>query len=322
MGNNIKPWYLTQNRQYRLEKFKYIENEEDHRLKNANSFPTQYKWSFGVSINEQNIYRNRYINIMPYEYNRVKLNVIEGNDYINASHIHLNIVGQSTKQSHYIATQGPTKRTWMQFWQMCYQQCPGTDIVIVMVTPLSENGKIKCHNYWPRNGSFEITRDQYPGGIDDLSLFSTGLNVEFLSEKQESYYKVTELLIRPNNLNYPSKKVHHFYFESWRDMCKPDQIIPAITLSQHSHSITSKENPIIVHCSAGVGRTGTFIALDHFLHNISEFKSQEFIYNHERDIIEEIVLQLRLQRLKMVQMYDQYSFIYDAINLTIERPSM
>lgn len=314
------------------EKFQFIQIQEDERLRDATIKTIDSRWSLGVSVLERNDSRNRYVNIMPYERNRVKLDVIKGNDYINASYVKINVPGQSISPGYYIATQGPTKKTWGQFWQMCYHSCSHENIVIVMVTPLKEHGRAKCFPYWPTGEDNENSSDhvrvspkeQYPGGQSDLSCFEDELEVICEDSRRiEDYYTLTTHKIKPRNPSTgPAKMVHHFYFDQWKDMSKPEEIVPIMKLCEHSHRLNSPGNPIIVHCSAGVGRSGTFITLDHLIHDTADFKlslgtistegSRVPIEHYNHDLIEQIVLQLRSQRLKMVQMIDQYMFIYHA----------
>lgn len=322
------PWYLNQSDQELKRKFNSIQGEEDKRLREATTdLANESRWSLGVSIQPQNDFRNRYVNIMPYERNRVHLNVAKGNDYINASHVKVDVPDQSLSAGYYIATQGPTKNTSGQFWQMCYDECPGNDIVIVMVTPLVEHGREKCFPYWPLGPkSNDITRivssQQYPAdNMVDLSSFGQSLEVKYeSSERFNNQYTLTTLKLIPKDgdKSLPTKTVHHFYFDQWRDMSKPQEVIPIMELCQHSHRLNSKGNPIIVHCSAGVGRSGTFIALDHIIHDTADFHRKEECsrlepnLQYKNDLIEQIVLQLRSQRMKMVQMSDQFKFIYHA----------
>ncbi|AET40826.1 tyrosine protein phosphatase PTP1 Ecym_6455 [Eremothecium cymbalariae DBVPG len=309
-----EPWYLNQSSKNLVEKFKYIQSQEDERLREATINAVNSKWSFGTSVDLINEYRNRYVNIIPFERNRVKLDVISGNDYINASYAQVDVPGQSVKRGYYVATQGPTKRTWEQFWEMCYQQCPGTEIVIIMVTPLIEHGREKCYLYWPKedsgNDSLYIPKIQSPSNRpDDILEFETDLVLKRLKETKYPSYTKTLLSLTPGVDKYPPKRVHHFYFDKWRDMTRPDEIRPILELSRDSHRESSPGNPIIVHCSAGVGRTGTFITLDHLIHNTADF-TKTVLSNYKHDLIEQIVLQLRSQRLKMVQLLEQYEFIY------------
>ncbi|CCF58621.1 hypothetical protein KAFR_0F00240 [Kazachstania africana CBS 2517] len=316
------PWYLNQTDDELLSKFKYIQRQEDEHLREATNGTLNSRWSLGDSILQRNDYRNRYVNIMPYERTRVKLNVPRGNDYINASYVKVNVPGQSTQPGYYIATQGPTRYTWDQFWQMCYQECPYDNIVIVMVTPLVEHGREKCYRYWPTSEDrVKISPvSQYPGGESDISTFQSELKIEYVQhERVDDLYTLTEIKLSPPSGSIgPTKTVHHFYFDQWRDMSRPEEILPIMTLSQHSHALNSNGNPVIVHCSAGVGRSGTFIALDHLIHDTADFKNAldtmapAPLQDYKRDLIEQIVFQLRSQRMKMVQMKDQYIFIYNA----------
>lgn len=328
------PWYLSQSEQDLKKKFTFIQNEEDKRLRDAvNDTSKDSRWSLGVSIEPQNDFRNRYVNIMPYERNRVHLDVEEGNDYMNASYVKVEVPTQSINPGYYIATQGPTSNTWDQFWQMCYSECPWNDIVVVMVTPLVEHGREKCFSYWPmgpqvndleRNVSYK--QSPYKDRNVDVSVFEQSLKVKFeSSERFDDQYTLTTLKMIPHKRtstgggeDLPVKTVHHFYFDQWRDMRKPQEVIPIMKLCQHSHSLNSNGNPIIVHCSAGVGRSGTFIALDHLIHDTLDFhinedtQSLEPQTDYNKDLIEQIVSQLRAQRMKMVQTSDQFRFIYHA----------
>ncbi|SCU98363.1 LAMI_0F14312g1_1 [Lachancea mirantina] len=319
------PWYLKQEVPEIVDKFRFIQQQEDLRLRDATMYPEESRWSLGVSVDEKNDCRNRYVNIMPYERNRVRLQVQEGSDYINASYIKVSVPTQSLRPGHYIATQGPTKRTWQQFWQMCYQICPQDDVVVVMVTPLVEAGREKCFKYWPSNETkLHVARQQDVGDADlEKSTFPSALDVSFESVTQEDHYVVTRLRLTPEMPNLAPKTVHHFYFDQWKDMSKPDEILPILKLSRHSHSVNGAQNPIIVHCSAGVGRTGTFITLDHLFHDTYDFTQSSPLQGYKHDLIEQIILQLRTQRLKMVQMIDQYIFIYNAARwlFQMEHPS-
>lgn len=328
MKSRQVPWYLKQSDKELIEKFKFIQHQEDERLREATMETNTSRWSLGVSVLEENDSRNRYVNIMPYERNRVKLNVIDGNDYINASYVKINVPGQSLTPGYYIATQGPTKKTWDQFWQMCYQKCPNENIVVVMVTPLKEHGRVKCFPYWPTGPDSDdqmrvALKLQSPGGVKDSTSFDHDVKIEYQNSiRIENYYTLTTLKLEPQNGSGPVKTVHHFYFDQWRDMSKPEEVVPIMKLCKHSHSLNSHGNPIVVHCSAGVGRSGTFIALDHLIHDTADFKLDAEsenevatlvpVHDYKHDLIEQIVLQLRSQRLKMVQMIDQYMFIYHA----------
>ncbi|KAM3165081.1 Ptp1p [Lachancea thermotolerans] len=319
MASETVPWYLKQSAQELVSKFRFIQHQEDLRLRDATLNPAKSRWSLGSSVDESNDDRNRYVNIMPYERNRVKLRTRAGNDYINASYVKVQVPGQSVRPGHYIATQGPTQNSWPQFWQMCYQQCTGSDIVIAMVTPLVEGGRQKCFEYWPHDAAapLKIPRTQSSscsasGPESSCTTFDVDLEVHFQRSERENDYTLSTLELTPADPAFPKKTVHHFYFDRWRDMSKPDEIVPILKLSRHAHSLNSSENPMVVHCSAGVGRTGTFITLDHLFHDTLDFTAAQPVQDYSHDLVEQIVLQLRTQRLKMVQMVDQFLFIYHA----------
>lgn len=322
------PEYLKQSNREIREKFKYIQNQEDERIRDSLFYPDTTLWSFNTSLKKRNCYRNRYVNILPFERNRVKLSVEHNtNDYINASDIIVNVKNQSINEGHYIATQGPTFDTWQQFWQMCYSSCPEKNIVIVMVTPLEEGHKEKCFKYWPDSVEKEYVIDQIQDtGDNSISQFKEQLVVEHITTEnhRKQYGYVMNKMKLYGNSKDDYKNVYHFYFDHWRDMSKPEEIIPIMKLSHHSHNLNSPGNPIIVHCSAGVGRTGTFITLDHLIHDTQDFKVDNatgqlhYVKGYQHDLIEQIVMQLRNQRLKMVQMDTQYAFLYHAARYLYE----
>lgn len=214
------PWYLAQSESELAGKFGRILKLEKRHLEDGLAHRETSPWSLGVSTDEANSYRNRYSNIMPYEKSRVKLEVLHGNDYINASYVDVDVKGQSVLPGHYIATQGPTRYTWQQFWQMCYGECPGDDIVVVMVTPLIEQGREKCFPYWPQGPKYndeqrDIPRVQTAGDPNDSSEFACALNLKFEStERYDNSYTLTTLTLAPSDgSSDPPKRVHHFYFD-------------------------------------------------------------------------------------------------------------
>ncbi|KAH3901511.1 tyrosine protein phosphatase PTP1 SCDLUD_003007 [Saccharomycodes ludwigii] len=318
------PPYLCQPHNDLIEKFRYIQKQEDLRLRDATIHPETSKWKLGCSADISNNKRNRYANIMTYERNRVKLNVIDGNDYINASYVKVNIPEQSERAGLYIATQGPTLATYNQFWQMCFDKCPGKDIVIVMVTPLTEGYREKCYPYWPSQEGEEWHIPQKQSTKQgDFSEFKYGLDIKCLSVFTPSaashnlpftYTKMNLTISNQPPSNRHTKTIHHIYFDKWRDMSSPDEFEPILELSKFANGLNIQNNPIVVHCSAGVGRTGTFIALDHLVNFTKDFDVDlpDFVRDYTHDLIEQIVSQLRIQRLKMVQLLDQYTFIYNA----------
>ena len=317
------PQWLLQSDTQLNSKYRSINREEDMHISSRDT-----DWSVETSLKRINEYRNRYTNILTYDRTRVKLNVVSGNDYINASYIKLNLNqgqthGTPSKNStgYYIATQGPTHRTWGQFWQMCYHECPQDDIVIVMVTPLVEGPREKCYKYWPscEGEKMVIPKVQKPSSqLGDVSEFPYELEVECISSRRyPDGYVLTELSLGPigdETVKTGSKRVHHLYFDQWQDFGRPNEILPIANLSRHAHQLlsTSRDNPIIVHCSAGVGRSGTFITLDYLMYFIFD-RYKGIGQDEDKDLVELTVRQLRSQRMRMVQMKDQFLFVYHSL---------
>lgn len=262
--------------------------------------PRNSEWSLLSAREPRSKERNRYSNVLPWEKTRVKLPVVDSHsDYINASYIKIQ------DKVSYIACQGPLIKTTHHFWAMCYNESEvrGTDtILIVMVTPLVENGLVKCCKYWPdeETPSFDLTSLIAADGIDIPQLK--------INYKSSVAYDGNAFTLNTFELISGSKRktVYHIQYHDWTDSDRPSSIEPLCTLSKLVKEVQDKEEKEIipiVHCSAGVGRTGTFIIFDH-------------IYNKRISIsgeIEEPVLnllfQLRECRMLMVQTFSQFKFL-------------
>nr|XP_046191321.1 receptor-type tyrosine-protein phosphatase O-like isoform X2 [Oncorhynchus gorbuscha] len=230
--------------------------------------------------------KNRYTNILPYDFSRVKVIYLhndEGSDYINANYI----PGYKSPRE-YIATQGPLPETRNDFWNMILQQ---KSHIIVMLTQCNERRRVKCDHYWP---------------FTDEPVTYGEISVEMLLESESP-----EWTIRNFRLGYAdeSQDVLHLNYTSW-----PDHGVPTVnaidSILQFVHIVRQQANrtkePIVVHCSAGVGRTGTFIALDRLMQHIRE---------HEYTDILGMVSEMRSHRLSMVQTEEQYVFIHQCVLL-------
>uniref|UniRef100_A0A3Q2PCA0 Protein tyrosine phosphatase receptor type O n=1 Tax=Fundulus heteroclitus TaxID=8078 RepID=A0A3Q2PCA0_FUNHE len=230
--------------------------------------------------------KNRYTNILPYDCSRVKLISMhndEGADYINA-----NFIPGYRHSNEYIATQGPLPETRNDFWKMVLQQ---KSPIVVMLTQCNERRRVKCDHYWP---------------FTDEPVMYGDISVEMLSEEG-----APEWIIRKFRLGYADESldVLHLNYTSW-----PDHGVPTVnaieSILQFVHIVRQQANrtkdPIIVHCSAGVGRTGTFIALDRLMQHIRE---HEFV-----DILG-MVSEMRSHRVCMVQTEEQYVFIHQCVLL-------
>ncbi|KAM7344935.1 protein tyrosine phosphatase 52F isoform 2-T4 [Cochliomyia hominivorax] len=226
------------------------------------------------SASEMGYNKNRYADIFPYDKNRVILDIdADGSDYINAS-----FIDGYRRRKEYIATQGPKPESTKDFWRMVLQH---NVRVIVMVTQFREGDIIKCHEYFP--------------------LKSKSINV--VGKKKDAFdlYDRTELSVTHETFGL-KQKVVHFYFKKWPDHGCPTDPTHLITfIRKVKAEKVPSYSPIVVHCSAGVGRTGTFIGLDIIMQRLK---------NESKINIYETVKKLRFQRMKMVQTLAQYTFLY------------
>ncbi|ODV63096.1 protein-tyrosine phosphatase, partial [Ascoidea rubescens DSM 1968] len=251
-----------------------------------------------------------YQDIIPFDNNRVKLES-STNNYINASHIQLG-------ETNYIATQGPLEATAADFWQMCYQLNQPI-IVIIMLTPLQEKSTERCFKYWPDetnlNSEMYISKNNSGSINDRINLIS------FYHDESE----IDELNCLDYSKNFREKFVYQLWYDSWPDFSKPSNIDSILKISEKAKNIlncdSNDQNTLIVHCSAGVGRTGTFIALDYLINHYRDFdlnpdsscKPMTKINTFDHyDPIFEIVMKLKEQRMSMVESQSQFAFIYDA----------
>ncbi|KAJ4291010.1 tyrosine protein phosphatase 1 [Kalmusia sp. IMI 367209] len=255
--------------------------------------------------------RNRYLNVDPYQSNRVRLKVPEGlNDYINASPVELKS-SKSDKLLRYIATQGPKYDTCSHFWRMVWHET-STPAVIVMLTQTHESSREKCFPYYPQsleNPNLRLNaQDEYEDGfIHELKLAS-------LEDQEEVRAQIRELDMTSED-GSETRKIWHLLFAGWPDFLVPEgadraALLRLIHMSREKNA-DNATNPRIVHCSAGVGRSGTFIALDWLLEELGDGSLDEL--EDSEDPILGVVDTLRQQRMMMVQSEAQLAFIYDVI---------
>uniref|UniRef100_G3W1K9 protein-tyrosine-phosphatase n=1 Tax=Sarcophilus harrisii TaxID=9305 RepID=G3W1K9_SARHA len=241
----------------------------------------QFTWEH--SNLEVNKPKNRYANVIAYDHSRVILLPMEGivgSDYINA-----NYIDGYRKQNAYIATQGPLPETFGDFWRMVWEQRSAT---VVMMTKLEEKSRIKCDQYWPGRGT-----ETY--GVIQVTLLDT-IELATFCVRTFSLHK---------NGSSEKREVRQFQFTAWPDHGVPEYPTPFLAFLRRVKTCNPPDaGPIVVHCSAGVGRTGCFIVIDAMLERIKPEKTVD-IYGH--------VTLMRSQRNYMVQTEDQYSFIHDAL---------
>ncbi|XP_054161906.1 tyrosine-protein phosphatase Lar-like isoform X2 [Oppia nitens] len=241
----------------------------------------QFTWdNSNIEFNKP---KNRYANVIAYDHSRVVLQPLDnipGSDYINA-----NYCDGYRKQNAYIATQGALPETFGDFWRMVWEQ---RSAAIVMMTKLEERTRIKCDQYWPSRGT-----DTY--GVMHVTL----TNYEELA----SYCIRTFTLQRTGYVE--QREVRQFQFTAWPDHGVPDHPTPFLMFLRRIKTMNPPEaGPLIIHCSAGVGRTGCYIVIDSMLERL-KYENTIDIYGH--------VTCLRAQRNYTVQTEDQYIFIHDAV---------
>ncbi|XP_018590271.2 receptor-type tyrosine-protein phosphatase F isoform X6 [Scleropages formosus] len=241
----------------------------------------QFTWeNSNLEVNKP---KNRYANVIAYDHSRVILSSIDGvpgSDYINA-----NYIDGYRKQNAYIATQGPLPETLSDFWRMVWEQRTCT---IVMMTRLEEKSRVKCDQYWPIRGT-----ETY--GMIQVTMLDT-VELATYSVRTFALYK---------NGSSEKREVRQFQFMAWPDHGVPEYPTPILAFLRRVKACNPPDaGPMVVHCSAGVGRTGCFIVIEAMLERMKHEKSVD-IYGH--------VTCMRAQRNYMVQTEDQYIFIHEAL---------
>ncbi|XP_071875823.1 protein tyrosine phosphatase 10D isoform X5 [Bombus fervidus] len=235
--------------------------------------------------------KNRFTNILPYDHSRFKLQPVddeEGSDYINA-----NYVPGHNSPREFIVTQGPLHSTRDDFWRMVWES---NSRAIVMLTRCIEKGREKCDHYWPM--------DTHPVYYGDIC-------VTILNETHYPDWSITEFMLCRGDVK---RVIQHFHFTTWPDFGVPS---PPQTLARFVRAFRERvrpdQRPIVVHCSAGVGRSGTFITLDRIL--------QQILVSKYVDIFG-IVWAMRKERVWMVQTEQQYICIHQCLLAVLEGQDM
>eukprot|EP01114_Cavostelium_apophysatum_P018964 TRINITY_DN5977_c0_g1_i2.p1 TRINITY_DN5977_c0_g1~~TRINITY_DN5977_c0_g1_i2.p1 ORF type:complete len:983 (+),score=271.06 TRINITY_DN5977_c0_g1_i2:60-3008(+) len=236
------------------------------------------------AMEDFNMVKNRYINILPFNSTRVRLctsDAVAG-DYVNANYVHCG-------HRWYIACQAPLPTTFEDFYRMLWENnCS----IIVMLTKLEETGRLKAHNYLPQEG---------PAQVGDMI-------VEIVSEEIPSEYFVVKKLRLWLGTN--AKDITHYQFCGWPDHGVPDRDSIMEMIEVVRKATKSDNNPIAVHCSAGVGRTGTWIAINALLEDLDNAVTYGTVPTLN---IMNLLDYLRSQRGGMLTHIDQYEFCYRAL---------
>ncbi|XP_064538803.1 tyrosine-protein phosphatase 10D isoform X1 [Drosophila montana] len=231
--------------------------------------------------------KNRFTNILPYDHSRFKLQPVDdddGSDYINANYM----PGHNSPRE-FIVTQGPLHSTREEFWRMCWES---NSRAIVMLTRCFEKGREKCDQYWP---------------IDRVPIFYGDIKVQLITDTHFLDWSIAEFMV---SRNCESRIMRHFHFTTWPDFGVPEPPQSLVRFVRAFRDVIGTDmRPIIVHCSAGVGRSGTFIALDRILQHINK---SDYV-----DIFG-IVFAMRKERVFMVQTEQQYVCIHQCLLAVLE----
>ncbi|XP_039739530.1 receptor-type tyrosine-protein phosphatase V-like [Pteropus medius] len=242
-----------------------------------------------------NASKNRYPHVLPYDHSRVRLAQLQGDphsDYVNAS-----FVPGYTHPQEFIATQGPLKKTLGDFWRLVWEQQVR---IIVMLTVGMENGRVLCEHYWP---------------ADSTPVTYGHITVHLLAEEPEDEWTQREFQLQ-HTVQPQRRRVKQLQFTTWADHSVPEgpgSLLAFADLVREQARATQGPGPILVHCSAGVGRSGTFVALVRLLQQLEEEQAVD-VFN--------AVCALRLHRPLMIQTPSQYIFLHSCLlSKILEGPS-
>nr|AAC68859.1 protein tyrosine phosphatase 1 [Arabidopsis thaliana] len=253
-------------------------------------WPSELLLNSTVAMNSVNVEKNRYSDVVPFDKNRIVLNPCKDSSakgYVNASLIK---TSESESISQFIATQGPLPHTMEAFWEMVIQQhCP----IIVMLTRLVDNNRtVKCGDYFQdEDGPREF------GNISLTTKWIKTTDTSLMLRNLEVNYKETE--------DQPMS-VLHIQYPEWPDHGVPKDTVAVREILKRLYQVPPSLGPIIVHCSAGIGRTGTYCAIHNTIQRILAGDMSAL------DLAKTVAL-FRKQRIGMVQTMDQYFFCYNAI---------
>ncbi|XP_017653044.2 tyrosine-protein phosphatase non-receptor type 12 isoform X2 [Nannospalax galili] len=278
-----------------------IEMSEDHTLagfyfKRLRRLSTKYRtekiYPTATGEKEENVKKNRYKDILPFDHSRVKLTLktpSQDSDYINANFIK-GVYGPKA----YVATQGPLANTVIDFWRMIWEY---NVVIIVMACREFEMGRKKCERYWPLYGEDPITFAPFKISCED--------------EQARPDYFIRTLLLEFQN---ESRRLYQFHYVNWPDHDVPssfDSILDMISLMRKYQE--HEDVPICIHCSAGCGRTGAICAIDYTWNLLKAGKiPEEFnVFN--------LIQEMRTQRHSAVQTKEQYELVHRAIAQLFEK---
>ncbi|XP_078275848.1 tyrosine-protein phosphatase non-receptor type 12-like isoform X3 [Rhinoraja longicauda] len=258
----------------------------------STKYRTEKIYPTNTGEKEENVKKNRYKDILPFDHSRVKLALKlteEDSDYINANFIK-GVYGPKS----YIATQGPLANSVLDFWRMIWEYKVG---IIIMACREFEMGRKKCERYWPPHG--------------DGALHLGEFQITCEEEQARNDYFIRTLLVEFQN---ESRRIYQFHYVNWPDHDVPssfDSILDMISLMREYQE--HEGVPICIHCSAGCGRTGAICAIDYTWNLLKAGKiPEEFsVFN--------LIQEMRTQRHSAVQTKEQYELVHRAIAQLFEK---
>lgn len=288
MGHLIKTFDQIENSQSWNSVFQEIDRQSYKQER-------KLKLTTKIANSRDNVDRNRYRNVLAYDSSRVVLKRTDEqqSDYINASPLLVPLAKRS-----YILTQGPLSTTVDDFWQMVWEQ---NSALIIMLNKLVEKGIPKCHDYFS-------TMDCHVREFDSFDVF-------LKEEKTFDNYVIRNLELVRKDINGLSKEdrevcsrtIKHFQFTSWPDFGVPQSTIMFIEFLQkiRETGLLSKNVPAVVHCSAGIGRSGTFVVVDSVLSMVEE--------KVKKIDIAKLIVEMRRSRMGLIQTPQQLQFCWKTI---------
>ncbi|XP_076679388.1 tyrosine-protein phosphatase non-receptor type 2-like isoform X1 [Andrena cerasifolii] len=248
---------------------------------------SNFTYTCNESKKPQNKNLNRYRDVAPYDHSRIVLKRGPCN-YINS-----NLIQVDRAHRQYILTQGPLENTAGHFWLMVWEQ---NSKAVLMLNKIIEKNQVKCYQYWPLGDSFSLT------------FLDVGLKVEYISKKESSDY-TTRILKLTDIETDESREILHFHYTTWPDFGVPQSptaFLHFLADVRQSGALDQNVGPPVVHCSAGIGRSGTFCLVDTCLVLIEE--------NGLNSVnVRDVLIEMRRYRMGLIQTPDQLRFSYAAI---------
>uniref|UniRef100_A0A672RRL8 Tyrosine-protein phosphatase non-receptor type 9 n=1 Tax=Sinocyclocheilus grahami TaxID=75366 RepID=A0A672RRL8_SINGR len=256
--------------------------------------------TFDYSKKASNQIKNRYSDVLCLDQSRVRLCPLNNEDDETSDYINASFMDGYKRSNAYIATQGPLPKTFGDFWRMVWEQMV---LIIVMTTRVVERGRVKCGQYWPLEA----------GRTEDYGYFLVrNVHIEMFQDFKLSHLELF------NTQTGESRELSHYLYMSWPDFGVPKSASAMLDFQAH---VKQRQEfslrtlypdwtgppggpPVVVHCSAGIGRTGTFCTLDICLSRLEDIGTVD---------IKQTVRHMRTQRAFSIQTWDQYYFCYKAV---------